>query len=68
MKWWAGIVLGVGLMVLGIVCPGCYPKTCAPNDTSCLPCPDPASTNPACLPPWQPIPIETKSPDGGTTR
>lgn len=31
--------------------PACYPKTCAPNDRSCLPCSDPWSTNQTC-PGW----------------
>jgi hypothetical protein len=55
------------LVLLGLIAAlggelGCYPRTCAPADTSCWPCNNPANTNPAC-PTW---PSDTKRPDAGT--
>lgn len=54
-----GIAVGMLAILLGA---GCYPHDCKPNDTSCLPCPDPANTNPSC----PPFPQDLKSPDGGS--
>jgi hypothetical protein len=62
MKLAVGFVVVKILALLAVVgAAGCYPHTCSPNDTSCLPCPDPRNTNPAC----PPFPSDTKKPDAG---
>lgn len=61
MKLAVGFAVVKILALLAVVAAsGCYPHTCLPNDTSCLPCPDPRTTNPACAAPWEPIPVEAK--------
>jgi hypothetical protein len=56
--------IAIGFLFLALLAFACYPHgptPCAPNDTSCLPCNDPASTNPTCIP----FPSDTRRPDGG---
>lgn len=62
-----GLVLFVS--AVAVLFPGCYPRPCAPNDTSCLPCPDPRSTNSACSAPLNDdnvVPLDAQRKDGGT--
>ena len=69
MKFWLGLLIGIALLGWAVVClPGCYPHDCKPNDPTCLPCTDPRTQNPACAPPWEPIPVDAKRPDGGPDR
>lgn len=64
MKVKAGLRIGMLAALFGAA--GCYPRPCSPNDLTCLPCTDARTQNPACAPPWQPVPIDQKNPDGGS--
>ena len=69
MKWWAGVAIGLGLMVLATVgcatAPNPKPNPCIGSYVArqTMPCTCPGSTDPACYP----FPQDAKKPKKTTT-